>query len=199
MCLTLALFQLDVCRTFTQLFLLSLPQIFSYPSIRKLLASFSFPLWPQHKLCGCTDHIIMTCSTSVALSGGCTICFSHIFSEIFLFLDYHKNHTTQFWERKWKCTYWPSCHRFQPKLVVKWSYAVKLCQYSGSSWEQWAVQVQHPGVPTANCGTSARLVPQQHPISSTHSLPYWKVLHTLAVAQQLTGYLQGSNWRVNRI
>ncbi|OPJ82032.1 hypothetical protein AV530_014534 [Patagioenas fasciata monilis] len=50
----------------------------------------------RHKLCGCTGHFIMTCSTSVALSGGCTICFSQVFSEIFLFLDYHKNHRTQF-------------------------------------------------------------------------------------------------------
>lgn len=174
MCLTLALFQLDVCRTFTQLFLLSLPQIFSYPSIRKLLASFSFSLWPQHKLCGCTGHIIMTCSTSVALSGGCTICFSRVFSEIFLFLDYHKNHTTQFWERKWKCTSWPSCHRFQPKLVVKWSYAVKLVSTVVPAESSGQSRCSTLGSPLLTVGLLLVLSPSNTPSAAHTACPAGK-------------------------
>lgn len=63
----------------------------------------------------------------------------------------------------------------------------------------WAVLARGPGAPTANPGASAGLLPQQHPVSSTHSLPRWKVLCTSAMAQQLIGWLQGNNWRVNSL
>lgn len=50
---------------------------------------------------------------------------------------------------------------------------------------QWAVQARAPGVPTAHPGASAGPLPQQHPVSSAHSLHRWEVLHTSAMAQQL--------------
>lgn len=106
-------------------FFLSLSWILTYPNIQKLVATSSFSLWQQHKLCGYSGHNLMTGSVSVTPGGGCTICLSMVCPDTFLFLDYHKNHATQFWEGKCKCTSWHS-HRFQSQLVVTRSYTWKV-------------------------------------------------------------------------
>lgn len=75
------LFQKDVHRSSTQLFCCSLPQLFICSSIPELVASFSFCLWPQHKLCGCSGHTLMTCSVLVEIEPSASLgSFLRLFS-----------------------------------------------------------------------------------------------------------------------
>lgn len=89
------LFSLDTHRTFTQQILLSLSQILTYPNVQKLvITSFLllflivfFFLWPLYELHSCSCHIFMTCSVSVALNRGCTICLLLVWPDTFLSLE----------------------------------------------------------------------------------------------------------------
>lgn len=89
------LFSLDTHRTFTQQILLSLSQILTYPNAQKLVTTsflllfliVFFFLWPLYELHGCSCHIFMTCSVSVALNRGCTICLLLVWPDTFLSLE----------------------------------------------------------------------------------------------------------------
>lgn len=88
------LFSLDTHRTFTQQ-ILSLSQILTYPNVQKLVTTsfllffliVFFFLWPLYELHGCSCHIFMTCSVSVALNRGCTICLLLVWPDTFLSLE----------------------------------------------------------------------------------------------------------------